>query len=534
MTGVRMTTRAMRTSRTGGARVPGRPPAHISIRTALLALVIACVLPSLGALGLVVFEDHLQREHDVQRETLLRARGLMATIDRDLAKVVSTLEVLGASQRLASPNLSSFTERLRATPPLPMVLGYLLVARDGRPVLDSRGPYGLAAAAIRAAALTQVFESGEPVLSNLFDDPSSGRSSLALTVPVRRGGDVVYALAAELSSDQLARVLRDEALPDGWLAAVVDASGSIVARSPGGDRYTGQKAGSDLQARVATDREGTFDGIDNEGTRTITSHTRSSLSNITLVVGAPRSALATRLSSRIAWLIAGGAATLGLALWFALRLARAVTRSVESLIEPALSLGSGRPIELPGVRLKEAHAVGQAIEQAAGMLADAKYQAHHDALTGLCNRVLFDEVAVHQIASARRGGRRLAVLAIDLDGFKAVNDRHGHAAGDAVLRTAAERIRRTIRASDVVSRRGGDEFTVLLGDVGQVLTRQIGQKLVAALAEPYDDVTTPVSASVGIAIFPESGSTVDELLARADEALYEAKKGGKRRVSGDV
>jgi len=75
---------------------------------------------------------------------------------------------------------------------------------------------------------------------------------------------------------------------------------------------------------------------------------------------------------------------------------------------------------------------------------------------------------------------------------------------------------------------------VLLGDVGQVLTRQIGQKLVAALAEPYEDVETPVSASVGIAIFPESGSTVDALLARADEALYDAKKGGKRRVSGDA
>jgi len=174
------------------------------------------------------------------------------------------------------------------------------------------------------------------------------------------------------------------------------------------------------------------------------------------------------------------------------------------------------------------------LQQASRMLAEASHQAHHDALTGLCNRTLFDELVAHQLAAAARSGSRLAILAIDLDGFKEVNDRHGHGVGDAVLQTAAERIRLAIRGADVVSRRGGDEFTVLLNNVDHLLTQRIGNKLVASLAEPYPGVEPVVSASIGVALYPESGTTLVELLERADRALYRAKEAGKRRLAGDV
>ena len=507
-----------------------------SIRAGLLALVAASVLPALGALGLLLYEDHLQRERELQRETLLSARGLMATLDRDLAKVESGLQVLAASNRLAASDLTSFGERLKATPLSPFVTSYLLVDPDGRSMLDSRGR-APSPSRVRAS-LARVFETGEPIVSNAyddgFDDAADGRPFLAMGVPVRRAGAVVYVLAAELSAAQVSRLLATEPLPPGWVAGVLDGAGAIVARSVAGAHDTGGKVGPELQARIAAAPEGTFEVADADGLAVITSYVHSPLSGMTTVVGAPRSPLSTRLSSSLAWLLVGGTAVLGLALGFALWLARSIGRSVEGLIEPALALGSGRVAERFPTRIKEVDAVGRAIEQASRMLAEVRHQAHHDALTGLCNRVLFDEVAMHQITVARRAGQRLALLAIDLDGFKAVNDVHGHAAGDDVLRTAADRIRRSIRASDVVSRRGGDEFTVLLRDVGQVLTRQIGQKLVSALAAPYRGVDVPVSASIGIALFPESGATVDELLAHADEALYEAKKGGKRRLSGDV
>lgn len=102
-----------------------------------------------------------------------------------------------------------------------------------------------------------------------------------------------------------------------------------------------------------------------------------------------------------------------------------------------------------------------------------------------------------------------------------------------MLKVAAERIRNTLRASDVVSRRGGDEFAVLLCDVDTALAAKIAEALVAALSAPYPEVRSKVSASIGIAMFPRSGVTLEELLQEADEFLYAAKDAGKGRVAGD-
>ena len=507
---------------------------HHSIRISLIALVTACVLPAIVAIGILVYEDYLQGRDAVNRETMLRARGLMATIDRDLAKVESSLQVLAASQRLTSPDLTSFALRLRTTPRSLLVLNYVVIDRNGKELLNSVAPIDAPIAAIAAPPeMLKVFASGEPVISTLFEGPLHRQLCIAMTVPVTREGEIVYGLTAELLPSQLGRILEDAALPDGWVAALLDRHGTIVARSKSGRRLVGRQAGTALVDSVMRRAEGTLDTINRDGVPVITSHTRSSMSGLSLVVNAPRSILLSKLSSSFALLIAGGTLTLCIVLWFAVRLARDVTRSVEALIEPALALGSGRPVVLPDTQLTEADAVGQAIVQASRMLTQAKHQAHHDALTGLCNRLLFDEVASHWLASARRHRQQLAILAIDLDHFKEVNDRHGHAAGDRVLKVAAERIRRTIRESDVVSRRGGDEFTVLLGDVDPILTDQIAEKLVHALGAPYPDVLPAVSASIGIALFPEAGPALDDLLARADGALYEAKKAGKGRVAGD-
>ena len=226
--------------------------------------------------------------------------------------------------------------------------------------------------------------------------------------------------------------------------------------------------------------------------------------------------------------------SLALALWFASRVSRAVRIAVASLVEPALALGSGLPVELPATTLRETDTVGRAIRQASQLLTVAHQHAYHDPLTGLRNRALFDEMASRQIAQSYRDGSQLALLAIDLDGFKAVNDLQGHAAGDLVLKHVADRITGLIRGSDVVSRRGGDEFSVMLVDVDGAKTRQVAEKLLAALSRPYPDIEAAVSASIGVARYPHDATTLLDLLERADEALYEAKKAGKSRVAGDL
>ena len=154
------------------------------------------------------------------------------------------------------------------------------------------------------------------------------------------------------------------------------------------------------------------------------------------------------------------------------------------------------------------------------------YLATHDRLTGLANRWLLEERLEHAIARSRRGKGQGALLFIDLDQFKSINDRHGHEVGDRMLVIVAERLRRSVRASDTVARWGGDEFAVLLeGIEHRDLAHAKGRELLQRLAEPCDAQGSPggLRASVGVALFPQDGEDVATLLAQADRRMYRAK-----------
>ena len=158
------------------------------------------------------------------------------------------------------------------------------------------------------------------------------------------------------------------------------------------------------------------------------------------------------------------------------------------------------------------------------------FMAHHDLLTGLPNRALLLDRLEFILATARRRGTQVAILFIDLDNFKTVNDSLGHAAGDALLRIIATRIPKALRGVDVVSRHGGDEFLVVLtdleGDHGPV---PVAEKLLAAISEPMEleGQSISVSPSIGIALFPRDGDTPDALIKNADAAMYLAKERGR-------
>jgi diguanylate cyclase (GGDEF)-like protein len=154
-----------------------------------------------------------------------------------------------------------------------------------------------------------------------------------------------------------------------------------------------------------------------------------------------------------------------------------------------------------------------------------------DPLTGLANRRFLQENEKHLIAGAKRSHAKMAVLAVDLDDFKAVNDRYGHAAGDAVLVTAAQRMKQLLREADVIARFGGDEFVIVLGQVEDaVAAREVASRVVESLCQPIplaEGGTARIGASVGIALCCADGETLDALLKRADAALYAAKREGK-------
>jgi diguanylate cyclase (GGDEF)-like protein len=180
---------------------------------------------------------------------------------------------------------------------------------------------------------------------------------------------------------------------------------------------------------------------------------------------------------------------------------------------------AGRPLRLIGVtadvtRRKEAEL----------RLAHLALQDH---LTGLPNRRALDESLEQAIARARRGDESLALMLLDLDGFKRVNDRLGHLAGDKVLSEAARRLRLCVRRSDVVARFGGDEFAVVAAGFGKRRRlERLAVRIVEVLSGPVQlaGATAQVGVSIGVAVFPEDGASPVELLGRADAALYAAKR----------
>lgn len=177
-------------------------------------------------------------------------------------------------------------------------------------------------------------------------------------------------------------------------------------------------------------------------------------------------------------------------------------------------------------------AVVQDITARKALEARLSHDAMHDVLTGLPNRLMFHDRLSQVLESARRRQGLAAVLFLDLDGFKEVNDTLGHAAGDELLRQVARRLEACVRAEDTVARIGGDEFGVVLATVAQSGDcEQVAAKILEALTQPFALATheVQISASVGGALFPAHGEDMDSLLARADTGMYAAKREGKGR-----
>jgi diguanylate cyclase (GGDEF)-like protein len=161
-----------------------------------------------------------------------------------------------------------------------------------------------------------------------------------------------------------------------------------------------------------------------------------------------------------------------------------------------------------------------------------RQMAHHDLLTGLPNRALnlklFSELLAGPWPEAVSPGSKLTVFCLDLDGFKGVNDRFGHAAGDAVLVAVAERLRASVRDADFVCRIGGDEFVILLPNITDGEAAAVARRIISRVSEPFEFAPTArIGASIGLASAPRDGVTADELLSAADRAMYEAKRRGK-------
>src|ERR1700730_13388377 len=168
------------------------------------------------------------------------------------------------------------------------------------------------------------------------------------------------------------------------------------------------------------------------------------------------------------------------------------------------------------------------------------FKAERDFLTGLPNRALLADRLAQSITLAKRHGKRVALMYLDLDNFKSINDSLGHSAGDQLLQSAAKRLEACVRHSDTGSRHGGDEFVVLLPEVEAAYdAARAAEKLIKVMAEPHliGDHRLTITLSIGISLYPDDGDDVEQVLTNADTAMYHAKRSGRnnyKRFSPDM
>lgn len=226
-------------------------------------------------------------------------------------------------------------------------------------------------------------------------------------------------------------------------------------------------------------------------------------------------------------------------------LARAVTRPINSMSAVVQRFArqhrlGGLPLERGdeiGVLARSFHQMQEQITQQLAELQESRHElehlARHDSLTGLPNRVLFADLTERALAAARRDKGRLALVFMDVDQFKQINDNLGHAVGDLLLKEIAARVRGAIRDSDTAARIGGDEFVVLLRSIQRSEDAQVvAEKVRLAIRQPclIETHSIAVSASIGIALYPEDGFDMLELSKHADQAMYRAKESGRDAV----
>ncbi|MEC5218317.1 diguanylate cyclase (GGDEF)-like protein [Actimicrobium sp. GrIS 1.19] len=503
------------------------------VRTSLSLLVIASILPIALISIFLMVHFYAQERAQLLNNVTSAARGMIGSVDRDIAVTTAALQVLGTSRTLHAGKLAVFHERAINALRDMNAENIALMAPNGQLLLTTARRFGAVLPSLAdEPSLMRALEVGGPAVSDLVWGRVSGHFVVAVEVPVKCGANSTCSLNATITPQRFAQVLKDQKLPDTWRAALLDRNGTIVARSHDAEKFVGRKATAGVLRQIGISAEGHVETTTLEGIAVVASHSRSPVNNWTVVVAVPINELSAQLWQTLGWLVAATVAALMIGLALAWFLGGRIARSITALTKPAIALGSGDVLSIPPIAFKEANEMRQALLDAGLTLHQARHAAQHDVLTGLPNRTLLGKVIGEQLQRCAVDGSTLVILYLDLDGFKEINDQHGHAIGDQLLREVGTRISAAVRDADMVARLGGDEFVIVLAHSDMDSAAAFGTRLIEIISTPYRiaDIDVEISASIGIASYPSSGSDHATLLKMADQAMYQAKQRGKRQV----
>jgi len=341
-----------------------------SIRARLFASVLAATVPLVVALGLLALVLYENQKTMVESDTLQTARALTAAMERDFSISLNVAQTLAISPKLQAGDLAAFHAEAKAilTDSFP---GFNIVVTDrsGQQVLNTLLPYGAPLARHgNQEQVGKVFTQGEAVVSDLYIGGVLKRYVLSVDVPVRRGGEVVYVLSIGLLPDALQKLLADQRLPEGQMAAVFDPHGVIVARTHLADKLVGKKGVPALLDRMQRDIEGIVETRTLEGLDVIIAFSRSAKTGWSVGISRPWTVVLSETLNRITLIYGVVVILLAAGIMAAWIIGGKISRSVRALAAPAVALGTGEPVVVLSHGPKEAIEVSQILKTVEGEL----------------------------------------------------------------------------------------------------------------------------------------------------------------------
>jgi len=368
-----------------------KPREAFSVRIHLVILVLAAVLPLVVLAALLFWRDVELRRDAVERGMRNTARALSLAVDRELGSILAVAQTLSACPDIDIRDFKSFYH-LSAMAAETLKGGWVvLFDPTGQMIINTREPFGLPLPnplqdingspankqpnlPMGNQAIKTVLETGRPLFSDLFVGVVSRLPLLSLTVPVVRDGKVIYALSLAMTANHLNDLLRQQELPAGWMAVLVDGKGIIAARTAAPEKFVGQRTSQRLVTRLSQADSGWDAGSTQEGVEVYYSFARSNLTDWAIVLGAPRAAIDAPMNYSIAILIGGAALLSILALAAAFVFGRRISGPIARLAESAEAIQRGERIELKESVVTEVEQLHRALLEAnaAARMADAE------------------------------------------------------------------------------------------------------------------------------------------------------------------
>jgi diguanylate cyclase (GGDEF)-like protein len=545
------------------------------VRTLLLGLVLASLLPGLLVAGFLLAFEYRRGLEQQEANVIAVARTLVQAADSRLHNARLLGQALATTAAMREQDFAALHRRARQLLPLTGA-GRIVVVSDasGQQLLNTLVEFGRPLPRHGSpAVLRRVFDTGTPVISDVYIGGVLGKPVLSVDVPVWLDGRLAYDLSVGIATEDLNAVLRAAGLPPNWVVALFDSSGTIAARSHAPEQFVGEKGTLEFIERIRQAGEGVMATTTREGIEVVSGFSRSDATGWSVGIGIPRQELHAGLKGTYSRLALGFSLLFGVGVGLAWIVASSIAGSMRALIATAAALGSGEPRPVPPIAIRESAEVAHAIAEAAELLrgraqaleeANAALRAHEaelaaagqrlesevaertaeltaanraleriareDPLTGARNRLAAGERLREEFVRMKRTGQPYAVLLMDVDHFKRINDTFGHGAGDEVLRQLAHMLASSFRESDFLARFGGEEFLAILPATDLPGASASAEKIRAEMSARAIGAAGRVTISIGVALARPTDASEEEAVRRADAALYRAKRAGRNAV----